>query len=77
MADEGLESLIEQAKQLIDVVNRAIEEVRVEATKMGIDPVQLRDTRGRFVMHDLLLAKAQAMRAHSGYMQLQKNVKEN
>lgn len=46
--------------QLINQIDKQIEEIRKSAVKLGTEPHRLRDSAGNWVMTPLLLAKAQA-----------------
>ena len=46
--------------QLLKQIDLQIVQVNREATRMGIEGYQLRDSHGNWVMSPLLLAKAQA-----------------
>ena len=54
--------------QLLNQINKQIEEVNQQAAQMGIEPYKLRDGNNNWVMIPLLLAKAQA---YSMLVQLQ------
>lgn len=49
--------------QLLKQVDAQIDTVKQEAARIGVDPLEMRDTQGNYVMSPLLLAKVQALAA--------------
>lgn len=54
------DSLRRDVIAIIKQIDAQLDEVKEEASRMGIPPQKMRDTNGNFVMSPLLLAKAQA-----------------
>lgn len=69
---DDLNDLKRDIEDTIDMIECAMDQVKAEADKMGIGVHLLRTPDGRWVMHDLIMHKAQAYNAYATVISLLK-----
>ena len=57
---DDLNDLKRDIEDTLDMIECAMDQVKAEADKMGIGVHLLRGSDGRWIMHELIMAKAQA-----------------
>jgi hypothetical protein len=62
---DDLNDLKRDIEDTLDMIECAMDQVKAEADKMGIGVHLLRLSDGRWVMHELIMAKAQAYNAYA------------
>jgi hypothetical protein len=62
---DDLNDLKRDIEDTLDMIECAMDQVKAEADKMGIGVHLLRTSDGRWAMHELIMAKAQAYNAYA------------